>query len=481
MWIKLHPAEPRGTGQENVMTAPDPENRPLQLALPSSILDITGTEANLSFGLRSVPVHLSRLEPTVPAVGSGNEGNTHINTFATPLSLACPAELMSRLHLPATNVYQLQFSEGSLQIGPVIGLLLGEQQYVYHDSLMGEYTDAMSLYSRIGGLVVAFKSGSVDWEAELVYGLYYCHSSRKWTYGAFPLPTVVYRRAFNLPGDTVARLKEKTGGKVFNSRRYSKWQLYEKLARHTELKPCLPETVRLKRWEDFSRMFEEYPQIILKPIGLSRGRGICIIHRLEDGMVSIHDYNDGTHMDAYLLPEPEAEGYIREKGFMERSYIIQPYLKLAQINGSPWDIRVVMQKTVHGQWKCHGIECRVAGGADLVTNISRGGSALPIAVAVRMSFGDSAPAARIKKEVIAICTKLSESLEAEGETFAELGIDIAMDTDMGYWIIEANVRPTYNGFKRHMSYNNYLYLCSAPLLYASSLAGFQGGNRKHGS
>jgi hypothetical protein len=146
---------------------------------------------------------------------------------------------------------------------------------------------------------------------------------------------------------------------------------------------------------------------------------------------------------------------------------------LAKIQGSAWDIRVVMQKNIKHEWVCHGIECRLAKGGKLITNISRGGSALSISEALKLSFGSKVVPSVIKKEIIDICKQLCLRLEKEGDVFAEFGMDIAIDIHQKYWIIESNLRPSYNGFKRYMDYNNYLFLCSAPLAYAGSLAGFE--------
>ena len=122
----------------------------------------------------------------------------------------------------------MELSAKEIRIGPVIGLLLGEQKYMYHHRNMGEFTDAMHVYPEVGGLIIAFKSVSIDWQAECVHGLYYDGAKQRWEYGTFPLPSAVYLRAFNIPRETFVRLQRITGGQVFNSVRYNKWEIIRK-------------------------------------------------------------------------------------------------------------------------------------------------------------------------------------------------------------------------------------------------------------
>lgn len=433
-----------------------------QIGVGQVLFNEIGENVWIKFGQRELLIEVKLIKE--------DEGTLE-TSFENPIILYVAENILSELLIEPTNVYQIKFKPGKIEIGPVIGLLLGEQQYYYHDSTMREYTDALSAYQKIGGLVYAFKTCSINWTNQCIHGLFFDQSNKKWKYSTFPIPSVIYRRAFNVSNEVVDRLNKAVGGKIFNSRRYSKWQMYQMLKKNETLKEYLPETARLKGNEILGKFLNKYTNVILKPIGLSRGRGICIMRKVND-KVFIRDYRDGTRMMESTFTENEAIEYIEGRKFHEKRYIIQPYIKLAKINGSPWDVRVVMQKDVNNEWNCHGIECRVAGMGDLVTNISRGGKALSLSEAVNQSFGPVTNISIIKGTLVKICKLLSEVLEGEDENLAELGIDIAMDVDQNFWIIESNVRPTYNGFKRHMRYENYLHLCNSPVTFASSMAGF---------
>jgi D-alanine-D-alanine ligase-like ATP-grasp enzyme len=55
--------------------------------------------------------------------------------------------------------------------------------------------------------------------------------------------------------------------------------------------------------------------------------------------------------------------------------------------------------------------------------------------------------------------------------FAEFGIDLAIDKDKNLWLIEANVFPSFKGFKT-MDLQTYLGIRYTPFLYALSLTQF---------
>jgi hypothetical protein len=62
-------------------------------------------------------------------------------------------------------------------------------------------------------------------------------------------------------------------------------------------------------------------------------------------------------------------------------------------------------------------------------------------------------------------------MDQMGHHFAEFGLDIAVDENKAIWLIEANVFPSFKGFKK-MDRNTYLAIRYMPLQYALSLTEF---------
>lgn len=234
---------------------------------------------------------------------------------------------------------------------------------------------------------------------------------------------------------------------------------------------ALPETYEVHETETVLNHLKKYSIVILKPTDLSRGRGIFILRQKNVEDIEVIDCLKKDNKTT-LIKESELEYFLRNGGFFSHHYIVQNRLELATVNGSPFDIRVIMHKSRDNRWRCSGIECRIAGMDNMISNIARGGKALSVNRTLLLAFGPGIPAASIKKQVVEISSNICRCMDKTGELFAEFGLDIAVDKYGHLWFIEANVRPSFKGFKL-MDYKNYLYICSRPIIYAVHLAGFE--------
>jgi len=427
--------------------------------LPSSLEKETGGKKSctVKFGGKSL---ISEIQYT-------DDLSMRENSFEMPGKIGLSDKLKEKLMIPESLIYQVVISESRISFGPVIGFLLGVHTHRYNPRHMSKYSDRLGIYNKVGGLVYAFSPKSVNWEKNTAHGLYYNIATASWEYGCFPLPDVIYRRDFHSSPEYIERLMEFTHGRLFNSYRFSKYQLYEAVKNNGELNKYLPPTELSLSFDQVKRFIDCHSKVILKPINLSRGRGICIIEKI-DNMYKITDYRYkqpvvSVHDDRKSLEE----FFVLNKSLFDK-YIIQKYLSLARVGNSLFDIRVIMQKRRIGIWDCTGIECRVSNNSHL-TNISRGGYALTLDEALQQAF--SSDHEFINREIHDFCQKFCSYMDRMGEHFAEFGMDIAVDTDKNIWLIEANVFPSFKGFKK-MDRQMYLSIRYAPMLYALSLTEF---------
>lgn len=436
----------------------------LTVALPASLAQKCGQTAAVRFGARTAQARVET--DALP----GPVSQTHAKAAGvTAETVRLSSGLRDRLLIPETPVYRFTVAEGAVAFGPVIGLLLGIHTQRYNPRHMRKYSDRMGIYPKVGGLIYAFSPKSVDWEDDTAYGLCYNIRSGEWEYGCFPLPDVVYRRDFHCAQWMIDRLRERTGGRLFNSTRFTKFDLYRYIGGNEELRSFLPATEQTESFEQVMRFMKRFPKVILKPVDLSRGRGICVMEQIGDAC-RITDYRYRTPVVSVLYGEESLERYFAINRDFFSHYLIQQYLQLARIGDSLFDIRVVMQKGGDRIWRCSGIECRVSGEHSHLTNISRGGYALTLREALERSFhGD---AGDIPQRIDEFCVKFCRHMDTLGEHFAEFGMDVAVDTDRRLWLIEANVFPSFKGF-RTMDRETYLAIRYTPLLYALSLTQFE--------
>jgi len=432
------------------------------IVLPQEMDKKMEYQAKVIFGRNSCSAYIN-LSNELDFIGGDN--------FDNPMKIIISSKLVDRLKIRPELTYQIKFSRKNVYIGPIIGLLLGPHDYMYSPEHMTKYSDRFGIYKEIGGLIYAFSEKTIDWKTSTIYGLFYNWNSRKWEYGTFPIPAAIYRRDFHSRKETIDRLMDATKGRMFNSWRFGKFYLYKHVKKNKVLLEYLPETEISEDYKQVKKFIDNVGNAILKPIYLSRGRGICIICKEEDGY-RITDYRNSKVNELFLENSEKLKEFFTANKDLFDNYLIQRYLQMAKIDGAPFDIRVVMQKNVQDKWQCSGIECRVASKKSLITNISRGGYALTLDEALNRSFSlEEEKLKKMKDSIYQICLNLCKSLDRLNHHFGEFGIDIALDVNGKPWIIEVNVFPSFKGFKK-MDYDTYLGIRYTPMLYAAHLAGF---------
>ncbi|AJY74849.1 YheC/YheD family protein [Paenibacillus beijingensis] len=393
------------------------------------------------------------------------------NSFYTPMEIYISSNVAGQLRFPSDFTYQLKYEDDTIVIGPTIGLLLGERTQVYNPEYMQKYSDRFGIYNRIGGLTIAFSPRSIDWEAELVYGFIYYPDRKKWDYGFAPIPAAVYRRNFHQEETGINRLIARTANGLFNSQRFTKLDLYY-LHNEPTIKDHLPETHLLTEFDPLLAVLREKQKIILKPLELSRGRGILILEQskeAEKGYI-LHDYRSNHVMHHRLNNARTLQAILKKMDLMNSHYLYQDYIRLKKFGDSPFDVRVVMQKNQTLQWQCTGIECRVAKQGDQITNVSRGGMAITLEHALNQS-GKFLSVQEIKQQILTLSEQFCLLMDKKGH-FSEFGLDIGIDENGYPWLIEANIFPSFKGFKQ-MDFSMYLDIRRKPLLYATALQGFK--------
>lgn len=430
--------------------------------LPSNIAENINDMAMLTFGKKMDYVQVSKLK---------NKTNNKGNDFNHPINIQITSKLKDSLLINENIIYRFIFKENQIKIGPVIGLLLGNKSHLYTPQYMCKYSDRFGIYNTIGGLIYGFSANSIDWHNNSAYGLFYNNSSGNWQYSNFPLPEVIYRRNFHTDSESIKKLINITDNKFFNSFRFTKYDLYEYVNKNDDLASYLPDTELLMNFNTINRFLTKYNKVILKPLNLSRGRGIQVIENNGDGFI-IHDYRHKISSDIYLNSLSSVKNYYENNKNIFNNYLIQQCFDLSKVLDSVFDIRVVMQKDENLKWKCSGIECRVAKSNSLITNISKGGYALSINEALLLAFPNNTDYKAIVQELEIFCENLCLYLDKMGHHFAEFGIDIGLDKNKKLWLIEVNVFPSFKGF-RTMDYHSYIEIRHTPLKYALSLSDFR--------
>src|SRR5690606_13245491 len=124
-----------------------------------------------------------------------------------------------------------------------------------------------------------------------------------------------------------------------------------------------------------------------------------------------------------------------------RPYLAQQAIRLAKVNGRPFDLRLLVQKEPSGQWRFTGGAARVAGPGQITTHVPRGGRRMPMDEALVTAFGDGA-ARILSARAAALAERAARAMEASlGRDFMEMSLDLGIDDRQRLWIFELNSKP----------------------------------------
>lgn len=215
----------------------------------------------------------------------------------------------------------------------------------------------------------------------------------------------------------------------------SKLTKYRVLRKSSALAGTLPRTRRFSK-RSLYEFLDRYKKVIAKPASGSGGAGVIMVtgrshskYRVQRGAKrrTIHGKKDTYR-------------YLRKK--IKSSYLVQRGISLARINGSPFDVRVMVQRKPGGAWVVTGMLAKVAGRGYIITNVKRsGGKVLPLATAIRRSTIKGASGAAIMARLRRVALLAAHRLAGYYTKQRVFGLDMGIDSSGKVWIIEANLRP----------------------------------------
>lgn len=226
--------------------------------------------------------------------------------------------------------------------------------------------------------------------------------------------------------------------------RLAKWKMHRFYARHPEISKFLPPAAILtpKSLADF---INRYGTVYIKANTIHTGKGIVKAWKSPDGYHYVRVRGKVKHAPstAYLCEKVKE---ISQKDL----FIVQKGVKLATINGRPYDIRVMMMRDGAREWKFAGMVAKVHGPDSIVSNVRRGGGYVTsVENALAQSKFDRTRIQDIKKQLMELSRKIILYSEKYPFYSFQSGIDLAVDTAGRVWIIEVNLHnPSHGLFKR---------------------------------
>jgi glutathione synthase/RimK-type ligase-like ATP-grasp enzyme len=395
-----------------------------------------------------------------------------INDEISPEHVVLSDKLIEALHLPDYTVYEISLAHNEIIIGPYIGLLLSKEDRRLTTSSLNKMLVYVSEYAKLHGAIVVFALDKVNRADRFLEGYCYNPVLNCWQRGKFPYPASLYR-TIGLSEAWKNHFLSAMGDKIFNSRYFNKWQMYQWFSNDNVLNPHIPYTSLYHSPQDIFDMLKKFQKFYLKPVSGLRGRGIVRIG-MENRLLIFKYHENLENYQIAMENSSKAREYI-QKRFVQGKYLIQQAVDLLEHQGGVIDFRCVVQKNQSNAWVCMAIIGRAGGKDSIVSNISSGGSAFPAEELLRKVLATSEKGiADLKQKIATLARNVCNTLDEYGINCGTLGLDIGVDKEGRLWLIEINNRdpdPTIALDIRDQKL--YHALKTGPLFYAKFLAGFK--------
>jgi glutathione synthase/RimK-type ligase-like ATP-grasp enzyme len=339
-------------------------------------------------------------------------------------------------------------STRTIHIGPLISVMVSrvhasapERPFGNVTTFCREMDDACRLY---GAAVFFVTPDELSGHGDTVKGWHY---AGRWVKRTFPLPHIIYNRLTSRKYENRANVqqfirhaKSQQQAILFNEKYLNKTEVFDALRKESGLPIYLPDSHLLRNGQLLKTMCTKYSTIFLKPITGSLGKGIIRIKRQMDGSYMCHFTNlKGARKQSFGNLQ-QLSNYLSPK-IKQQRFQIQQGLTLISVNKRPVDFRALVQLNEAGQWSITSIVARTAGNNHFVSNLARGGSLSTVreALARSNSTAASGGALKLRRAALAIAKGIETQIPGH---FAELGIDLAMDTQGRVWLLEVNSKPS---------------------------------------
>ncbi|MWV46154.1 YheC/YheD family protein [Paenibacillus sp. HJL G12] len=235
----------------------------------------------------------------------------------------------------------------------------------------------------------------------------------------------------------------------------SKWAKTNVLLRNRQVARYIPITLKYSR-AALGEMLDQRSLVYIKPDIGTYGNGVMCVERLHEVKKNIEQDAPDSISEHYRLHYVtssedyhslnDLHGAIRSRT-QQKTYLLQHGISKLKYRNRSFDLRVLTQKNPSGNWETTGIIGRVAAKNKIITNYHSGGS-IQMLDEVLKEHASQEQINELEKELYNLGEKTAQQLQKDYPRLKEIGLDIALDTDLYPWILEVNTLPAIFPFKK---------------------------------
>jgi len=340
---------------------------------------------------------------------------------------------------------------------PLIGILVTKRNR--RKRILKQY----QRYHKLNLKLYAFTKEDILWKERRIMGL----SLKKgiWKQSSFPFPDVVYNRCFNKESSTIKRLAKVIGrNKCFNNINFfNKWDFYNQF-KQSNLASYVPDTY-LYQEVSVAELLEKYKVVYIKPSYGCKGKSVYRVERMGNGDI---------HISLHSLPprsicrKNESIQAKLDELLGRKKYMVQQGIRMSLLDQRYFDIRVLVQKDIHGEWTVSTKTSRVA--YEQYFNTSMCETISDVTDILPRVFSQE-KMNEILETLDEVSVKAAQEAESHMGLLGELSVDFVIDEQGKLWIIELNGKPQKNMYK-DVKHKKVIF--SRPIEYAYYLSQSRG-------
>lgn len=360
-------------------------------------------------------------------------------------------------------------AKADVYLGVLVGRRNGKSR-PYHEQTT--YFRRLILEGRsIGVSVFVFSPSGIRWNRRKISG--WTWTGARWVRKVFPFPHAVYdrvspRMVADFRGIVIARRGfAKRHIPLFNTHIGNKWRLHRVFAKNPILQPALPHT-RILSTASLAHMIQRYGEVYIKPAIGGQGKGVSWARRVKGGYIYRKNGLRGRRSRGRVGSVAALRARCQVGG---RVMLVQQAISILPYRKRVFDVRALVQRREDGEWALTGMVARLGAPDRKVTNIHSGGKAAPLDQILAESGASAELIQSLKERIEELALATAESVAETTKHVAELGVDLAIDTEYRCWLIEANSRTGRISFHRAGLTEEARRADQGPAAYARFLAG----------
>lgn len=317
-------------------------------------------------------------------------------------------------------------------------------------------------YHNLNVKLYAFTPADIIWKEQRIIGLSLTNGI--WKQLSFPFPHVVYNQCFNKKLITIRRLENAIGkNNCFNNINFfNKWDVYN-LLKNSSLNSYVPDTFSYNK-VNIVELLKNNKLVYIKPCYGSQGKSVYRVESMNTGdiHISLHSLKP-----TYICRKNEDLQWKLDKVLKAEKYVVQQGINIHQVDGHYFDIRVLVQKGIIGEWMVSTIACRIAYENYFNTSMCKTVNDVTEILPRLYSPEKTNEFIQLLNEVSVRAAKV---VETHMGSLGELSVDFVVDEHSNLWIIELNGKPQKKIFEDMNYFKDKELIYSRPIEYAYYLS-----------